>query len=699
MSQYPIEALLRPPVELWSALTTGAVAMVVAIEPGALMLPPAAGYAVAATLAALALRRAGQGWRILRYHRGLRRLPSYRLRADQIPCSQSRLFLGRGFRWRQQHTQRLRDTARPDARRYVDPGAFYQFARRTETDWEHQAALKYVARVLATDAWWNPARPLPPVGGKPALHAVEPDEQEVWMPIHERVGHTLVLGTTRVGKTRLAEILIAQDIRRGDVVIVFDPKGDAGLMKRVVAEARRAGRENATYVFHLGYPDISARYNPVANFSRVSEIATRVANQLPSQGNSAAFREFAWRFTNIVGSALYAMGRRPTYALITHYITNMDQLFVEYCRHWLAEAAPGWEADVSERAQHINDRELPPAMRGRSKEVVALTQFIRDHDLYDSVADGLLSATQYDRTYFDKITASLLPLMEKLTSGKIGELISPNYGDTDDPRPIFDWMQIVRRKGIVYVGLDALSDFAVSSAVGNSMFADLAAVSGHIYKHGVDGGLPDQGTGKPQLPVVSIHADEFNELIGDEFIPLVNKGGGSGLQITAYTQTWSDIQAKLGDSAKAGQVTGNFNTLIMLRVKELATAELLTDQLDTVHVATLTSVTGVTDASDPTSEVDFTSRNEDRLSVTDAPMLMPADLMALPKGQAFALMEGGQLWKLRFPLPDAARDAAMPDNLQQVAEAMTRKYTTADSWWVTANPPLTLRGGDRRGRD
>jgi type IV secretory pathway VirB4 component len=58
------------------------------------------------------------------------------------------------------------------------------------------------------------------------------------MDIGERVGHTLVLGTTRVGKTRLAEILITQDIRRGDVVSVFDPKGDADLLRRVYAEAR-----------------------------------------------------------------------------------------------------------------------------------------------------------------------------------------------------------------------------------------------------------------------------------------------------------------------------------------------------------------------------------------------------------------------------------------------------------------------------
>ncbi len=35
------------------------------------------------------------------------------------------------------------------------------------------------------------------------------------MDLRERVGHMLVLGTTRVGKTRLAEVLITQDIRRG----------------------------------------------------------------------------------------------------------------------------------------------------------------------------------------------------------------------------------------------------------------------------------------------------------------------------------------------------------------------------------------------------------------------------------------------------------------------------------------------------
>jgi hypothetical protein len=67
--------------------------------------------------------------------------------------------------------------------------------------------------------------------------------------------------------------------------------------------------------------------------------------------------------------------------------------------------------------------------------VIALIQFIRERGLSDGVVDGLISGSTLERTYFDKITASLLPLMEKLISGRIGELISPDYEDMNDTRP------------------------------------------------------------------------------------------------------------------------------------------------------------------------------------------------------------------------------------------------------------------------
>ncbi len=366
-----MEALLRPPVELWSTCTAFAAATLAWLAPWALMMPPGIALATGAAFFCFGVWRGRQAWRVLRYQRHMRQLPHYQLRAEQIPMSRHKLFLGRGFRWTQQHTQRLRDTLKPEVQQYVQPGALYQWARQKEVAWESVSGLSHIAKALRSRSRWNPLAPLPAVGGKPALHAVEPHEQSVWMELGERVGHTLVLGTTRVGKTRLAELLITQDIRRGDVVIVFDPKGDADLLRRIYAEAKRAGRLEDFYLFHLGFPDLSARYNAIGNFSRITEVATRIANQLPNEGNSAAFKEFAWRFVNIIARALVALKRRPDYQQIRRYINDIEPLFVEYAGHCAQLAGiENWDAVVEERASEIKERNLPAALR-------ALVDFIR----------------------------------------------------------------------------------------------------------------------------------------------------------------------------------------------------------------------------------------------------------------------------------------------------------------------------------
>ncbi|HAN69552.1 MAG TPA: conjugative coupling factor TraD, PFGI-1 class, partial [Halieaceae bacterium] len=113
MSVRPVEALLRPPVELWSALVATATGSVALLAPWALMMPPGIATLAASALFVLAAVRTRQAWRVLRYQRNMRRLPGYRLRAERIPVSRHKLFLGRGFRWTQRHTQRLRDTLRP----------------------------------------------------------------------------------------------------------------------------------------------------------------------------------------------------------------------------------------------------------------------------------------------------------------------------------------------------------------------------------------------------------------------------------------------------------------------------------------------------------------------------------------------------------------------------------------------------------
>ena len=87
------------------------------------------------------------------------------------------------------------------------------------------------------------------------------------------------------------------------------------------------------------------------------------------------------------------------------------------------------------------------------------------------------------------------------------------------------------------------------------------------------------------------------------------------MQVTAYTQTMSDIEARIGNRAKAGQVVGNFNNLFMLRVRETATAELLTRQLPKVEVHDAV-MSGATDSSDPTGNTAFTSTRKTASAAT-----------------------------------------------------------------------------------
>ncbi|WP_256083974.1 hypothetical protein, partial [Staphylococcus aureus] len=134
--------------------------------------------------------------------------------------------------------------------------------------------------------------------------------------------------------------------------------------------------------------------------------------QLSGEGNSASFREFAWRLVKIIARDLVELGQRPDYLLIQRHVINIDALFIEYAQHYFAKnEQKAWEVIVQLEAK-LNDKNIPRNMIGREKRVVALEQYLSQVRVYDPVLDGLRSAVRYDRTYFDKIVASLLPLLE-----------------------------------------------------------------------------------------------------------------------------------------------------------------------------------------------------------------------------------------------------------------------------------------------
>lgn len=680
-NKYEVEVLLRPPVELCSALIAAFGAFIALDMPRVLMMTPNVATASAAVLLGISFVRGRQAFRILRYQRHLKRTPRYRLSASRIPVSQRGLFLGRGFRWTQKHTERVYAARDKHAEKYVQPHPVIAWVRHKELLWEQTRFLCAMTRLTSMDSPLNPLRPPPPIGGEPLLHGVGiEDETDVYMPLSDRPGHTVVVARTRHGKTRLAEILITQDIHRQErnCVVVIDPKNDADLLKRTYVEAKKAGRK--IYVIHLGYPECSARYNSIGSFSRITEPATRLTNGVASEGEARAFKDFAWQYVNIIVVALFALGEQPDYLKIRRYISDIDPLFVRYALHWLALNGPrNWKAALADTENKITPTKLSRTEQGRDISAIALVRYIKALDIFDPVLEGLISAFRFEKEYFQKITGAVKPLLEKLTTGKIAEILAPDLSNLEDDRPVLDWLQAIRQGAVVYVGLDALTDPEVAEVYGQSIFSDLTSLAGRIYKHGIEEGLPklNESTEKPKI---IIHGDEFSDLIGPQFKTLINKSGGAGYQLTLYTQTWSDPIAELGDRAKAGQLAGNIGTLIMMGVKEIETCEMFTQQLPEVNVSDVMAVSSVTDAANFEDGINFVSQNQDRMSVERVPMISAADIVALPKGQAFVMLNGSEAWKIRIPLPSKEDDKTLPDDLSEMLMEMRDNYSSVIDW-------------------
>ncbi|STU59910.1 TraG-family protein [Klebsiella pneumoniae subsp. ozaenae] len=123
------------------------------------------------------------------------------------------------------------------------------------------------------------------------------------------------------------------------------------------------------------------------------------------------FREFAWRFVNIVARALVALGQRPDYTLITRYVNNISELYETYAKKVIEDRMPALQQQIDNNLTVLTEEDVPRNMQGQPNavKIFAVEMALSSEagkQLYDPILDGLRSAVRYDRTYFDKIVAS-----------------------------------------------------------------------------------------------------------------------------------------------------------------------------------------------------------------------------------------------------------------------------------------------------
>lgn len=153
---------------------------------------------------------------------------------------------------------------------------------------------------------------------------------------------------------------------------------------------------------------------------------------------------------------------------------------------------------------------------------------------------GLAAAFSYERSFYEKIIASL-GLFLVLTTGAVGKLISPDYFDPTDKRFIFDWMTVMRQGGIVYVGRMLCRTQWSRARSATRCWPTWSAWAASSTRRGSTHTIPRASS---SCLDVCCHFDEVNEICGPAPVPMVNKLGGSGFRITAYTQSMFDIEAR-----------------------------------------------------------------------------------------------------------------------------------------------------------
>lgn len=453
-------------------------------------------------------------------------------------------------------------------------------------------------------------------------------EADIYTDLANLVGHTLIVGTTRVGKTRMLDLLIAQSILRGEPVIIIDPKGDHGLARNAQRMCEVVGQPDKFIFFNPAHPDKSICIDPLRNWNRKTELASRIASLIPSETGADPFAAFGWKVLNDIINGLIASGTRPNLLHLRQYIEGgPDELLLKALRKHFQKHITDWESKISQYIKKYKGN-LALSYIVFYREVVSLEA--KSVDL-----EGLISTFEHNREHFQKMIASLIPILSMLTSDPLKDLLSPEF-EPGHEHEITDNAKAINSDKVLYIGLDSLADGTVGSAIGSLLLADLTAVAGDRYNYGVNSIKP-----------VNLFVDEAAEVINHPTIQLMNKGGGALFRVTIATQTFADFASRLGDENKARQVLANTNNKIAMRILDSETQQYIAEGIPKIKARSMSVMY------DHSIDADMNDNNagyRESAALEEADLIPPAILSELPPLHYFARLSGGKTIKGRIPI-------------------------------------------------
>ena len=520
------------------------------------------------------------------------------------------LWLGLGFEWTPDHSQKLYDLSKYSAKHWrLNKLALWLTGRSNS--------------VMSDDDQ-----------GLAALHGLNCGEADIYRPLKNFEGGLCIVGTTQAGKGVFLGTAIAQAIIRGDVVITIDPKG-GGRMENVIRKTCAIVGRDEPLIFSTDNDPGSVRLDPLYTYGSSGEIATRIISVMPPSSDGT-FRAFAWSAVDTVAQALIELNISPSVRTIETHINNGINELLGLMLDKLIEnkACPEWR------------QKALAFIKGSKKELENVDPLKLKISWYENVLDkthhtrpieSALKVYHHSAEHYAKITASLIPVFALLNNGDMQKIISPDRNDPKDLRPIISLPEVIEQKQVLYIALGSMQNADVATAAASMMLADLASVAGHRYK------LKKGGVR------ICLFVDEVSNVVNAPLIEILNKGAEGGIYTTVAMQTMADLEERLGSAAAARKVIGNLNNMVALRTKDGLTRDVFTETMGKTYIKHVD--TSLSTHADNYSGIPSYNAGASHKSSSKREDVIPGEYYSmLPNCQFFANVSGGKLYKLRSPI-------------------------------------------------
>lgn len=343
--------------------------------------------------------------------------------------------------------------------------------------------------------------------------------EKIVVPDGNRKRHTFVFGTTGVGKTRLAENLIEQDIRKGYSVVYFDPKGDQEIFSKIYDIAKKCGRLEELQLVTPIYPEHSAVVDPMSYFFMADELV----------GNVIAGIE---------------AGKEPFYRNVSKEITTaVVQAELMIARH-------------NGVLPHLNIDTVRESIRRSSLQAKKTALLNIGTPEAERVAGMLEDILESPQEYYQKVSATLRTALMDLSSGNIGKII----GQADTNR--FMKRLEENKPVILVVHTGTLITAEAGATLGKVLLRMIQSFVGRVY-------LSRRQEADPPM---SIYIDEAQSILYNGIEEMFAKAGSANIMITAFAQSVNQVFATMGPEY-GRSILDNTNTKIFMRCSDAETSE------------------------------------------------------------------------------------------------------------------------------